>query len=70
MDVEGVFGLQVGTDLNVDVHLRNPDKDKNEISKDVLAEKRKKGVCIHLNVIDDIKGVTKIKPRLFKQKSK
>jgi hypothetical protein len=70
MDVEGVFGLQEGTDLNVDVHLRNPDKDKNEISKDVLAENRKKGVCIHLNVIDDKKGGTKIKPRLFKQKSK
>ena len=70
MDVEGDYGIKAGTALNIDVYLRNPDKDKDEISKTVLAEKRKKGVCIHLQVVDDKKGGTKIKPRLLKAKSK
>ena len=70
MDVVGDYGLDEGTNLNIDVHLRNPAKDKNEISKAVLAENRKKGVCIHLQVIDDKKGGTKIKPRLSNNKSK
>lgn len=70
MDVEGAYGLDAGTNLNVDVHLRNPAKDKNEISKSVVAQNRKKGVCIHLQVLDDQKGGTKIKPRLLNLKSK
>lgn len=70
LDIEGDYGLQQGTNLDVNVHLRNPAKDKNEISKDVLAENRNKGVSVHLNIVDDKKGGTKIKPRLLKQKSK
>ena len=70
MDVAGDYGIKNGTDLNIDVYLRNPDKDKDEINKTVIAENRKKGVCIHLNVLDDKKGGTKIKPRLLKAKSK
>ena len=70
MDVEGDYGIKAGTALNIDVYLRNPDKDKDEINKTVIAENRKKGVCIHLNVLDDKKGGTKIKPRLLKAKSK
>jgi len=70
MDVAGDYGMKGGTDLNIDVHLRNPDKDKNEISKTVVAENRKKGVTIHLQVLDDKKGGTKIKPRLLKATSK
>lgn len=70
MDVEGDYGMNGGTELNIDVHLRNPDKDKKDISKTVVAENRKKGVSIHLQVVDDKKGGTKIKPRLLKAKSK
>jgi hypothetical protein len=70
MDVAGDYGMKGGTELNIDVHLRNPDKDKDEMNKTLLAENRKKGISIHLQVVDDKKGGTKIRPRLFKAKSK
>lgn len=64
-DLAGNYGFKAGTDLTVDVYLRNPEKDAKEVSKKALAENRKKGMIIHLNVLDDGKGGTKIKPRLF-----
>lgn len=70
MDLAGDYGLDAGTNLSADIHLRNPDKDKKEVSKAVVAENRKKGVSIHLQVVDDKKGGTKIKPRLLNLKSK
>lgn len=70
MDLAGDYGLDAGTNLSADIHLRNPDKDKKEVSKAVVAENRKKGTSIHLQVVDDKKGGTKIKPRLLNLKSK
>jgi hypothetical protein len=62
-DVGGHYGLNSGTDLEIDVHLRNPKKDEGEVKKEVKEKNRKKGATIHLNLIDDNKGGTKIKLR-------
>lgn len=61
MDLAGDYGLKGGTDLQVDVHLRNPQKDEAEVNGEAKGNNRKKGTTIHLNLIDDKKGGTKIK---------
>lgn len=61
LDLAGDYGLKGGTDLQVDVHLRNPQKDEAEVNSEVKEKNRKKGATIHLNLIDDKKGGTKIK---------
>jgi len=61
MDLAGDYGLKGGTDLQVDVHLRNPQKDEAEVNREAKEKNRKKGTTIHLNLIDDKKGGTKIK---------
>jgi hypothetical protein len=53
--------MKGGTDLQVDVHLRNPQKDEAEVNREAKEKNRKKGTTIHLNLIDDKKGGTKIK---------
>ncbi|KAA2238571.1 AsmA family protein [Chitinophaga agrisoli] len=51
MDVTGVYGMPTGTDIYLDVPLRNPKK-----------EKKNKGIVLHLRATDDNKeGKVKIK---------
>jgi hypothetical protein len=53
MDVEGVYGIPSGTDIYLDVPLRNPQKEP---------KKRGKGIVLHLHATDDNKaGKVKIK---------
>lgn len=61
LDLAGDYGMKGGTDLQVDVHLRNPQKDEAEVNREAKEKNRKKGTTIHLNLIDDKKGGTKIK---------
>ena len=52
MDVCGVYGMPKGTDIYMDVPLRNPEK----------VAKRGKGIVLHLRATDDNKeGTVKIK---------
>ena len=68
LDLAGDYGLKGGTDLQVDVHLRNPKKDEDELNKEVKEKNRKKGTTIHLNLVDDKKGGSKIKLRTKNEK--
>lgn len=51
-DVEGVYSFGKGTDINVDIPLRNPKNDKLILDAESKAEKRNKGIVVHLNVSD------------------
>lgn len=57
MDVTGVYGVPKGTDIYMDVPLRNPEK---------IAKKGKKGIVLHLRATDDNKE-GKVKIKLGKQ---
>jgi len=48
INMHGVYGLQSGTDLHVQVPLRNPKKDSVDIAEGVIAERGEKGVTVHL----------------------
>jgi len=67
LDIAGDYGLNSGTNLQLDVHLRDPAKDAKEVSKAAKIENRNKGVIVHLQAVDDKNGKIKIKPRPFIQ---
>ena len=60
MDVSGVYGISKGTDLAIDVPLRNPKKDTTITDPAKLAKKRYKGVILHLHAKADSTGKIKI----------
>jgi len=66
MDVVGVYGLTRGTDLQIDVPLRNPKKDTTITDQEKLDKKRYKGIVLHLQAKADSTG--KIKVGLHKDK--
>lgn len=54
MDISGVYGMPTGTDIYLDVPLRNPEK--------IAKRGGKKGIVLHLRATDDNKeGKVKIK---------
>lgn len=60
MIIEGVYGIPTGTNIALQIPLRNPEKDK-ELA-DSLKEKRvKRGIVLNLTAMDDENGVLKIK---------
>jgi hypothetical protein len=59
-DVAGVYGLNKGTDIALDVPLRNPKKDTTITDKEELKKKRYKGIVLHLAAKDDGTGKVKI----------
>jgi AsmA-like C-terminal region len=61
MDVEGVYSFGKGTEMYIDVPLRNPKKDKNITDKKELEKRRNRGIVVHLNAKDDKDGNVKIK---------
>lgn len=61
MDVEGVYSFGRGTQIYVDVPLRNPKKDKEITDKKELAERRNRGIVVHLTAEDDKDGKVGIK---------
>jgi len=58
--IEGVYGMSKGTDITLQVPLRNPEKDK--LLPDSLKEKRiKRGIVLNLRAVDGDDGNVKIK---------
>ena len=60
MNLEGVYSFGRGTELYVNVPLRNPKKDKDIESKEELAERRMRGIVINLIAKDDDNGTVKL----------
>lgn len=62
MDVAGVYAFNRGTNITVDVPLRNPKKDKGITDAEELAKRRNRGIVLHLLAADDPEtGKVKIK---------
>lgn len=59
-DVAGVYGPTNGTDITIDVPLRNPGKDSTITDAAEKAKKRNKGIVVHLRAKDDGTGKVKI----------
>lgn len=59
-DVEGVYSLGRGTNIALDVPLRNPKKDLSIADKDERQKKRYKGIVIHVKAQDDGTGKVKM----------
>lgn len=60
MNVEGTYGLKNGTDLFLEIPLRNPEKDLG-LSEKEKKEQRLKGLVIKLRAIDNDNGGVKFK---------
>ncbi|HTN45299.1 MAG TPA: AsmA-like C-terminal region-containing protein [Flavipsychrobacter sp.] len=64
LNVEGVYGLKnKGTDIRVDVPLRNPKKDEHIIDDDERKTRNMKGIVIHLQAVNGDDGNVKIRLR-------
>jgi len=61
MDVEGVYSFGKGTQIYIDVPLRNPKKDKGITDEKELAKRRNRGIVLHLKAVDDKDGKVKVK---------
>ncbi|GGH14482.1 AsmA family protein [Mucilaginibacter phyllosphaerae] len=53
IDVAGVYGLTKGTDIALDIPLRNPGKDSLITDKAELAKKRYKGIVLHIRAHEE-----------------
>lgn len=60
MDVAGVYGLNGGTNLALDVPLRNPKNDTTITNQAKLEKKRYKGIVLHIRATSDSTGKIKI----------
>jgi len=60
MDVSGIYGISKGTDLAIDVPLRNPKNDTTITDKTKLDKKRYKGIVLHLHAKADSTGKIKV----------
>jgi hypothetical protein len=60
MDVAGVYGLTNGTDITLDVPLRNPKNDTTIQDQEKLLKKRYKGIVLHIRAKADSTGKIKI----------
>ncbi|ESU21191.1 hypothetical protein FEDK69T_25580 [Flavobacterium enshiense DK69] len=67
-DLSGVYALERGTNLNVDVYLRDPQKDKNIKNLKIRKKKRDEGMSVHLMAVDGPDGKVKVKFRSLKVK--
>ncbi|HEX8575453.1 MAG TPA: AsmA family protein [Flavobacterium sp.] len=67
MDVAGIYSFGKGTNIALDVPLRNPQNDKNITDEQLLEERRNRGIVIHLLASDDENG--KVKIRLVSKKT-
>ncbi|MBC9933283.1 AsmA family protein [Chitinophaga qingshengii] len=61
IDVNGVYGLAGGTNINMDVPLRNPAKDSAITDKDEKRRRSRKGIILHLHAVSGSDGKVKIK---------
>ncbi|MGF1925320.1 MAG: AsmA-like C-terminal region-containing protein, partial [Bacteroidia bacterium] len=60
-DMKGIYGLSSGTDIALDIPLRNPKKNEGITDKEELKLARTKGIVLHLKAIDDGKGGIKVR---------
>lgn len=58
---EGVYGIPTGTNILVQVPLRNPKKDLNKNNREMAETDLKKGIVINLHATDNNTGKVKIK---------
>ena len=68
MDIAGVYSFGKGTNIALDVPLRNPKNDKDITDKEQLEERRNRGIVLHLLASDGDDG--KIKIRLVSKKKR
>lgn len=61
VDVSGVYSMGNGTNIALDVPLRNPKKDKNIFDAKEKADRRMNGIVLHLLATDGEDGKIKIK---------
>jgi hypothetical protein len=59
-NVKGIYALGYGTNVEMDIPLRNPKGDEN-LTRAEKREARMKGIVLHLKAIDDEKGGIKIR---------
>ena len=58
---EGVYGIPTGTDILIQIPLRNPKKDLTKENEKMVEKDLKKGMVINLRATDDNTGNVKIK---------
>lgn len=61
MDVAGVYAFNKGTNIYIDVPLRDPKRDKDITDDEELAKRRNKGIVVHLIAADGDDGKVGIK---------
>ena len=61
MDLAGIYSFGKGTNIALDVPLRNPKKDKDITDEEILEERRNRGIVLHLLATDGEDGKVKIK---------
>ena len=61
VDVSGIYSMGAGTNIALDVPLRNPKKDKEIVDLQKKEEKRMSGIVLHLLATDGEDGKIKIK---------
>ena len=67
-DLAGSYGFYGNSNMQLDVHLRDPAKDKEITNKKVVQENRKKGITLHLQAIEEGNAPFKIKLRYKNEK--
>lgn len=68
VDLEGVYSMGKGTNIYLDVPLRNPKKDEGIKDKKEIKERRMKGIVVHILATDGDDG--NIKFKLIRKKDK
>jgi len=68
MNINGVYSMGTGTNILLDVPLRNPKKDEGITDKEEIDKRRMKGIVVHVQAIDGDNG--KIKFKLLRGKDK
>ncbi|SDM85801.1 AsmA family protein [Pedobacter antarcticus] len=68
VDLEGVYSMGKGTNIYLDVPLRNPKKDDGIQDKKEIKERRMKGIVVHILATDGDDG--NIKFKLIRKKDK
>jgi len=68
MDIGGVYSMGPGTNILLDIPLRNPKKDEDITDKKEIRERRMKGIVVHIQALDGDDG--KIKFKLVRKKDR
>jgi hypothetical protein len=70
MDIAGIYSMSSGTNITLDVPLRNPKKDAEITDKNEKRARRMKGIVLHLLATDGEDGKIKIKLNRNRDKTK